>query len=99
MPFGGRAGFASAAVQIPRRGEIRNAESPEYETMTTAEIQVGSETELERVEHWRAEELIRAGYAPTDAVALAARHDIDLHSAVGLMTLGCPYELAIEILI
>jgi hypothetical protein len=67
--------------------------------MTTAEIHVGVETELERVEHWRAEELIRAGYTPTDAVALAGRHDIDLHRAVALMTLGCPYELAIEILI
>jgi hypothetical protein len=67
--------------------------------MTTAEIQVTSETELERVESWRAEELVRAGYTPTDAVALAARHDIDLHSAVELMAFGCPYELAIEILI
>jgi hypothetical protein len=54
---------------------------------------------MERVEGWRAEELIRAGYTPTDAVALAARHDIDLHQAVELMTLGCPYELAIDILI
>ena len=67
--------------------------------MTTAEIQVTLETELERVEGWRAEELVRAGYMPTDAVALAARHDIDLHQAVEPMVLGCPYELAIEILI
>lgn len=54
---------------------------------------------MERVEHWRAEELIRAGYQPTDAIALAARHDIDLHDAIGLIKQGCPYELAIEILI
>jgi hypothetical protein len=67
--------------------------------MTTAELHVTLESELERVEGWRAEELIRAGYTPTDAVALAARHDIDLHRAVELMALGCPYELAIEILI
>jgi hypothetical protein len=67
--------------------------------MTTAEIHVTLDTELERVQNWRAEELIRAGYTPTDAVALAARHDIDLHQAVELMALGCPYELAIEILI
>ena len=73
---------------------------PEYVlTMTTAELHVVVESELERVEHWRAEELVRAGYDPTDAVALAARHDIDLHRAVELMQLGCPYELAIEILI
>ena len=40
---------------------------------------------MERVEHWRAEELIRAGYDPSDALALAARHDIDLHFAVELI--------------
>ena len=67
--------------------------------MTAAEIRVVNETELQRVEHWRAEELVRAGYTPTDAVALAARHDIDLHRAVQLIQQGCPYELAIEILI
>ena len=67
--------------------------------MTTAEAYVVTETELERVEGWRTEELVRAGYTQTDAVALAARHDIDLHHAVELMKLGCPYELAIDILI
>ena len=67
--------------------------------MTTAEIHVTLETELERVESWRAEELIRAGYTPTDAVALAARHDIDLHSAVELVGQGCTPETAAEILI
>jgi hypothetical protein len=67
--------------------------------MTAAELNVVTETELERVEHWRAQELIRAGYEPSDAVALAARHDIDLHRAVELITQGCPYELAIDILI
>ena len=67
--------------------------------MTAAELRVVNDTEMERVEHWRAEELIRAGYSPTDAVALAARHDIDLHRAIALISQGCPYELAIEILI
>ena len=67
--------------------------------MTAAELRVVNDTEMERVEHWRAEELIRAGYDPTDAVALAARHDIDLHLAVELISQGCPYEMAIEILI
>jgi hypothetical protein len=86
-------------AEIPRRGEIRAGESPEYQTMTTAELHVVGETEQERVESWRAEELVRAGYTPTDAVALAGRHDIDLHRAVELMQLGCPYELAIDILI
>jgi hypothetical protein len=67
--------------------------------MTAAELQIPSETELERVEHWRAEELVRAGYDPSDAIALASRHDIDLHFAVELIEQGCPYETAIEILI
>ncbi|HEY7018699.1 MAG TPA: hypothetical protein VH297_09570 [Gaiellaceae bacterium] len=67
--------------------------------MTAAEVHVVNDTELERVEHWRAEELVRAGYDPSDAIALAARHDIDLHLAVELLEQGCPIETAIEILI
>jgi len=67
--------------------------------MTAADLQIPNDTELDRVEHWRAEELVRAGYDPSDAVALAARHDIDLHLAVELIEQGCPYETAIEILI
>jgi hypothetical protein len=67
--------------------------------MTAVDVHVSPETELERVEQWRSEELVRAGYAANDAVALAARHDIDLHLAVELMEQGCPYETAIEILI
>jgi hypothetical protein len=67
--------------------------------MTTAEVHVVSETEQERVEQWRAEELVRAGYDPSDAVALAARHDIDLHLAVALVEQGCPHDTAIDILI
>jgi hypothetical protein len=67
--------------------------------MTTAELHVVEETEIDRVESWRAEELIRAGYSPSDAVALAARHDIDLHRAVELLGQGCPIDLAIDILI
>jgi hypothetical protein len=67
--------------------------------VTAAELHIASETEAERVEHWRAEELVRAGYDPSDAIALAARHDIDLHLAVALIQQGCPYETAIDILI
>ena len=65
--------------------------------MTAAELQ--SDTEWDRIERWRAEELVRAGYEPSDALALAARHDIDLHFAVELIKQGCPYETALEILI
>jgi hypothetical protein len=64
-----------------------------------AELHVVTDTEQERVEHWRAEELVRAGFDPSDAIALAARHDIDLHLALRLIELGCPHETAIDILI
>jgi hypothetical protein len=72
---------------------------PNYQVMTAAELHVLEETEMDRVESWRAEELVRAGYTPSDAVALAARHDIDLHLAVGLLEQGCPIDTAIDILI
>ena len=69
-------------------------------TMTTAaEPQLYEETEAERVERWRAEELERAGYDPRISLELAARSDVDLHRAVDLLDLGCPPELAAEILL
>jgi len=68
--------------------------------MAAADVQViATDTEMERVELWRAEELVRAGFDASDAVALAARHDIDLHLAIDLVRRGCPYETAIDILI
>jgi hypothetical protein len=68
-------------------------------TMPAAELHVANDTELQRVELWREEELIRAGYTPSDAVALAARHDVDLHRAVELLEQGCPIDVALDILI
>jgi hypothetical protein len=56
------------------------------------------ETELERVERWRTAELMRAGFAGDDAVALAARLEVDLHEAIELVQRGCPHELAVRIL-
>jgi rRNA processing protein Krr1/Pno1 len=67
--------------------------------MNATELHFVTETEQERVEHWRAEELVRAGFDPSDAIALAERRDIDLHLAVELIKRGCPHETAIEILI
>jgi hypothetical protein len=57
------------------------------------------ETELERVERWRAELLVRSGYDAVDAAALAARLDVDLHAAIDLIESGCPPELAVRILL
>ena len=56
------------------------------------------ETELDRVERWRTAELMRVGFPGDDAVALAARFEVDLHDAIELVERGCPPELAIRIL-
>ena len=65
--------------------------------MTAAEVQ--DRTEQSVVEAWRLEELLRAGYPESAATALAARSDVDLHSAVSLLQRGCPPEIAVAILI
>lgn len=57
------------------------------------------ETEMERVERWRADELMRAGFDPASAMELAARFDIDLHRATELIDRGCAPELALQILL
>jgi hypothetical protein len=57
------------------------------------------ETELQRVERWRADELMRGGFDPEAAVALAPRFDIDLHRAIELLDRGCSTELALQILL
>jgi hypothetical protein len=57
------------------------------------------ETELERVERWRTEELIRAGYDPGAAAQIAARHDVDIRQAAAMLAQGCPPELALQILL
>ena len=57
------------------------------------------ESELERIEQWRSEELERAGFEPRAAATIAARHDIDLHRATDLLRQGCAPELALEILL
>jgi hypothetical protein len=57
------------------------------------------ETETERVERWRAEELMRAGFDPAAAVELACCFEVDLHSAIDLLERGCPADLAVRILL
>ena len=65
--------------------------------MSTADIVY--ETEEQRIEHWRSDELERAGYDRPSAAELARRHDVDLHRAVDLLERGCPLELALKILL
>ena len=86
--------------QIPRVGENRYARFTEERIdMPAVDIDLIEETEAERVERWRADELERAGFAPDTAVILAGRSDVDLHAAVALIERGCPPELAGEILL
>jgi hypothetical protein len=57
------------------------------------------ETELERVERWRADALERAGFSADAAASIAARQDVDLHSAIDLVERGCPPDVALRILL
>ena len=67
--------------------------------MAATDITLIDQTEIERIERWRAEELERAGYEPRAAGRLAVRHDVDLHTAVELLERGCPSDLALKILL
>ena len=67
--------------------------------MSAAELEIYQATETDRVEHWRHQELARAGYDPESALVLAASHDVDLHEAVNLLKRGCSVDLALQILL
>jgi hypothetical protein len=67
--------------------------------MSAAELDIQVETEAERIERWRADELLRAGYDTLAASELAARPDVDLHLAVDLLERGCPSDTALRILL
>jgi hypothetical protein len=65
--------------------------------MSAVEAEIQDETALVVV--WRAEQLEVAGYGAGEAAELAARLDVDLHVAMGLLTQGCSAELALKILL
>jgi hypothetical protein len=67
--------------------------------MSAVETETIEESETDRVERWRANELERAGFEPDTAHILALRPDVDLHVAVGLIERGCAPALAAEILL
>lgn len=67
--------------------------------MTAANTNVIIESELDRIVHWRSEELERAGYTPDGAASLAARLEVDLHEAIDLVKDGCPPDIAVKILL
>ena len=57
------------------------------------------ETESERVERWRTEELLRVGYELEIATVMAADLEVDLHAATDLVERGCPPDIAARILL
>jgi hypothetical protein len=67
--------------------------------LAATELQLLEQTEVERIERWRAEALEKAGYEPRAAGRLAVRHDIDLHRAIALIERGCSTQLALKILL
>jgi hypothetical protein len=68
------------------------------ESMAATELNI-VETESEKVERWRAQELEKVGYDVISAHELATRPEVDLHLAVELVENGCPVELAVQILL
>jgi hypothetical protein len=67
--------------------------------MTIAELTAPNEQESTVVLEWRFSQLTRSGYAAGDALALAARTDVDLHCAADLVARGCPPSVALRILL
>ena len=64
-----------------------------------AGLEVGDETDVERIMRWRLEELKQAGFEGSAALAIAADTEIDLHLAIKLLRRGCPPALAARILL
>jgi hypothetical protein len=67
------------------------------ESGTTAEVETAEAVAAEIVA-WRLECLLRAGCDRRAAQKLAARLDVDLHQALGMLDHGCPPALAVRIL-
>jgi hypothetical protein len=67
--------------------------------VAAADLQYQEDTENERIERWRLEELIRAGYSVTAAELLAVATEVDLHIATELLERGCSPDLAVRILL
>jgi len=67
--------------------------------MLTIETESLEAAEIALVRAWRLEELERAGFDNRLAAELAARSEVDLHTAVELVQRGCPPQLAARILL
>ena len=67
--------------------------------MASTEFERTNEREIERIIRWRLEQLKQAGYEHQQALAIAAKTEIDLHLATNLLRRGCPPTLAGHILL
>jgi hypothetical protein len=67
--------------------------------MTAAQIETPRPSEVDQVQRWRFDELVRAGYDIADALELAERRDVDLHLATDLLLRGCPADTAVRIVL
>jgi hypothetical protein len=67
--------------------------------LSATDVHLLEQTEIERIERWRAEELERAGFEPRAAGRLAVRHEVDIRFAIQLLERGCPQDLALKILL
>ena len=65
--------------------------------MAAAALEQAGRAELELVQRWRFDELVRAGYTIPDALELAVHTEIDLHWAASLVQRGCPSATALQI--
>jgi hypothetical protein len=67
--------------------------------MASASLERSDRGELGRIQKWRLEELLRAGYALPDALEIAVHTEVDLHQATSLIERGCPSSTAVRIVI
>jgi hypothetical protein len=56
-------------------------------------------TEQKRVEKWREQKLVRAGYDQDVAWLLSTHHEVDVHEAIKLIRGGCDQTVAMLILL
>jgi hypothetical protein len=69
------------------------------EGTTMSAVETYIETETERVERWRTEELLRVGFDVEVATLLGSEFGVDLHAAIDMVERGCPPDLAARILL
>jgi hypothetical protein len=98
IPFGGDNLFALLDEVPVDESQQVPLDTTKEDGMAAAETTT-IESEQERIERWRADELERAGYEPSAASLLAGRGDVDLHDAIALVRNGCNPELALQILL